>query len=104
MINTIIALAAVFGGLEAPSPENGAGNARLEKPVRIMVNGAPIRAELGYAAPCWTDVDGDGTRDLLVGQYGGGKIRYFRNRGEGVLSKGSWLKAGKSVATIPGIW
>jgi hypothetical protein len=58
----------------------------------------------GYASPCWADVDGDGKKDLLVGQFSGGKIRVFKNRGDGVLNAGEWLQAGGKVAEVPGVW
>ena len=50
------------------------------------------------------DVDGDGNKDLLVGQFNKGKIRVYRNVGGGKLTKGEWLKAGRTVAEIPGVW
>ncbi len=56
--------------------------------MRILSAGKPIDAAGGHAAPCVADLDGDGVRDLLVGQFlwegptrWGARIRYFRNRG-----------------------
>jgi hypothetical protein len=77
----------------------------FENPVRVEGAGAAIRVESpGYAAPCWADIDGDGKKDLLVGQFNGGKIRVFKNLGEGKLAAGEWLKAGGEVAEVPGVW
>ena len=81
---------------------------QFEKPVRLTAGGEPISVELpGYAAPCWADVDGDGKKDLLVGQFSYGKIKFYRNTGNAKtpqLEKGEWLKAGGEMAKIPGVW
>ncbi len=58
----------------------------------------------GYASPCWADIDGDGKKDLLVGQFNGGKIRVFKNLGDGKLAAGDWLKVDGKVVEVPGIW
>src|SRR5262249_19437301 len=77
----------------------------FEKPVRLEAGGAAIRVERpGYAAPCWADIDGDGMKDLLVGQFNGGKIRTLKNLGDGKLAAGDWLKADGQVAEVPGVW
>jgi hypothetical protein len=73
--------------------------------VRLQADGAAIRVEEpGYAAPCWADVNGDGKKDLLVGQFNGGKIRVFENLGDGKLAAGRWLMAGGKAAEVPGVW
>ncbi len=73
--------------------------------MRLSAGGVPIRVESpGYAAPCWADVDGDGVKDLLVGQFRGGKILYCKNLGGGELSKGEWLQADGKIAEVPGVW
>jgi VCBS repeat protein len=79
--------------------------AEFKSPVRLQANGAPVRVDSpGYAAPCWADVDGDGKKDLLVGQFRGGKIQVYKNLGDGKLGAGEWLKAGGSIAEVPGVW
>jgi hypothetical protein len=79
--------------------------AEFADPVRLEADGAAIRVEApGYAAPCWADVDGDGKKDLLVGQFNRGKIRVFKNLGNGKLAAGQWLMAGGKTAEIPGVW
>jgi len=50
------------------------------------------------------DVDDDGKKDLLVGQFNGGKIRVFKNLGDGKLATGEWLMAGGKAAEVPGVW
>lgn len=79
--------------------------AEFSNPVRLEAGGAAIRVEApGYAAPCWADVDDDGKKDLLVGQFDGGKIRVFKNLGDGKLAAGEWLMAGGKAAEVPGVW
>lgn len=70
-----------------------------------MTGGEPVRVESpGYAAPCWADVNGDGHKDLLVGQFRGGKIKVYPGDGQGGLGEGEFLKAGNEVASVPGVW
>lgn len=79
--------------------------AEFEAPVRLMSNGEPIRVESpGYASPCWADINGDGNKDLLVGQFNGGKIRLFLNQGDGELGEGKWLETEGEIAEVPGVW
>lgn len=79
--------------------------AEFEPPVRIQAEGVPVRVESpGYAAPCWADIDGDGKKDLLVGQFAGGKIHVYKNLGDGKLAAGEWLQAEGAVAEVPGVW
>lgn len=81
------------------------GAAEFEPPVRLKAGGVAVRVERpGYAAPCWADVDGDGKKDLLVGQFNKGKIQVFKGLGKGEFAKGSWLQAEGKVAEVPGVW
>jgi hypothetical protein len=78
---------------------------RFTEPVRLKAGDAHVRVESpGWAAPCWHDVDGDGKKDLVVGQFNDGKMRIYRNLGAGKLAEGRWLEAGGQVAEVPGIW
>jgi hypothetical protein len=53
----------------------------FEAPKLITSEGKPIQVEApGYAVPCLADLDGDGVRDLLVGQ--------FKRRGRSASSRG----------------
>ena len=45
----------------------------------VKANGSPITVDVGHANPCVVDWDGDGLKDLLVGQFGSGKIRFYKN-------------------------
>lgn len=79
--------------------------AEFGPPVQLKAGEESVRVESpGYAAPCWEDIDGDGRKDLLVGQFAGGKIRVYRNLGDGKLAAPSWLEAGGEAAQIPGVW
>lgn len=81
------------------------GKIEFESPVQLKSKDGPIKAEApGYAAPCMADMDGDGKKDLLVGQFAGGKINVYRNLGDGKFANGEWLKTNGEVAEIPGVW
>ena len=63
------------------------GAAQFKKPIRVVAGGKPIQLESpGYAAPSWADMDGDGRKDLLVGQFRNGKIQVFKNLGGGFIN------------------
>jgi FG-GAP-like repeat len=79
-------------------------SAEFQPPMRLTAGGVPVRAQSpGYAAPCWADVDGDGKKDLLVGEYSGG-IRVYKNLGDGNLATAQWLMAEGAPAEVPGVW
>ena len=81
------------------------GAAEFQKPTRMEAAGKPVRVESpGFAAPCWQDVDGDGHKDLLVGQFRKGKIMVYKGDASGNLAAGEWLEAAGEVAEIPGVW
>lgn len=83
----------------------GASEARFAAPTRVLGGGEPVRVEApGYAAPCLADIDGDGKKDLLVGQFNEGKIRVFKGTEGGSFAAGEWLQAGGKVALVPGVW
>ncbi len=77
----------------------------FEKPVRLVGGDELIKVESpGYAAPCLADLDGDGVKDLLVGQFRKGKIKVYPGKGEGKFGKGDWLRIGDEIAEVPGVW
>jgi hypothetical protein len=81
------------------------GAADLASPVMLKAKGVAVRVEApGYACPCWADIDGDGKKDLLVGQFRGGQIRFFKNLGDGQFAAGEWLQAEGKTAEVPGVW
>ena len=97
----------------------------LETPFRLKANGTAIDVTVGHAAPCIIDIDGDGLRDLLVGEFGRGsfpisrlpndpelrkmgfatsKLRIYRNTGTNDAPKYKsfeYLAAGGEHASIP---
>lgn len=76
----VISLVAALG-LVSALPALAEERSELGPPVMIQAAGKPIDVEIGHAAPCVGDFDGDGVRDLLVGQFGDGKLRIYRNVG-----------------------
>jgi hypothetical protein len=76
---------------------------RFKAPVPLEAGGAVIDVEVGHSAPFVADWDGDGKKDLLVGQYGGGQLRIYRNSGTQAQPefKGfEWFRAGGEVARV----
>ncbi|MCP5065235.1 MAG: hypothetical protein GY946_01600 [bacterium] len=61
----------------------------------------------GYAGPTLADVDGDGKRDLVVGQFSKGKMHFFQNVGTDTapkFAKGAFLMTGDEPALVPDVW
>jgi len=54
----------------------------FDAPVAIRANGTPINVGVGgNASPFMVDWNGDAKQDLLLGQYDGGKVRFYANIG-----------------------
>ena len=82
-----------------------ASAAEFQSPVRLKAADGFVRVENpGYAAPCLADLDADGKKELLVGQFRDGKIRVFKHQDAETFSPGEWLKAEGEVAHVPGVW
>ena len=76
----------------------------LSDAVRLEANGQPIDVTVGHAAPLVLDWDGDGVRDLLVGQMGGGRLRIYRNVGTDAAPRFEGFehfRAAGADATVP---
>jgi hypothetical protein len=77
---------------------------RFAAPVRLEADGKPIDTEVGHAAPLVVDFDGDGTNDLLVGQFGDGILWFYKNIGTNSQPKyaaGVKFKEGKPDGRVP---
>jgi len=80
-------------------------NVEFRKPERLEASDGIVKVEApGFASPCWADIDGDGKKDLLVGQFAGGKIKMWKGLGNGKLAEGRWVQAGGKPAEVPGVW
>jgi len=92
----LIALLLAFSPGSAP-PELSPGQ-------KILCDGAPIDVEVGHLVPVVLDWNNDGKKDLLVGQFSGGKIRLYLNTGtdkEPVFESFKYLKAGGKEIALP---
>ncbi len=76
----------------------------LADPVKITAGGKPIAVDIGHASPFVYDINHDGKKDLLVGQFGGGKLRVYINKGtdaEPKFDDFTFLKAEGTEAAVP---
>ena len=92
-----LAATAVLGSTSTPSDN-------LAPPFRVRADGQPIDVDIGHAAPLAADFDGDGNFDLLVGQFGEGKLRIYRNQGDNKnprFGAYAYFKAGGADGKVP---
>lgn len=73
-IGATLAAASVSLAAWAGPPDLGPGSL-------VEADGKPIDLEVGHLVPVVTDWNGDGKKDLVVGQFRGGAIRLYLNRG-----------------------
>ena len=76
----------------------------LAKGIKLEAGRKPIDVEIGHAAPYFVDFDGDGVKDLLVGQFGSGKLRIYKNIGSNSqpkFDKFTFFQAGGADAIVP---
>lgn len=99
----VLGTALLAAGQVLPAP-----SADLSKPLgepQLLKDGdTPINVEIGHAAPNVLDVNRDGKKDLLVGQFGGGKLRIYTNQGtetEPVFKGFKFLTSNGKEASVP---
>lgn len=101
MWNRCLGISVVLAALPAWGADQGA----FKDPVKIEASGKAIDVESpGHAAPFVADFDGDGVRDLLVGQFSGGKLRVYRNEGSNTsprFADFTWLKDAATGGCVP---
>jgi hypothetical protein len=76
----------------------------LSQPLLLKVDGEPIDVEIGHAAPFLGDIDGDELPDLLVGQFGEGQLRVYKNIGTAsnpIFAQFTWFEAGGKLGSVP---
>jgi hypothetical protein len=76
----------------------------LAPPIQLQAGGQPINVDMGHAAPFLADLKGDGHLTLLVGQFGGGKLRLYPNVGaknEPKFDTFEWFKVDGKVVSVP---
>ncbi|MEM9282335.1 MAG: hypothetical protein AAGA96_10940 [Verrucomicrobiota bacterium] len=77
----------------------------FESPILLKADDAPIRVDSpGYASPSFADLNGDGTYELLVGQFSRGHIKIYQHKGDLDFSGGEWLTVDGKPAEVPGVW
>ncbi len=81
---------------------------QFELGVMLYADGASIAVESpGYACPTVVDVDGDGVDDLVVGQFAGGKMKWYRNTANETTTPeyavGEWIRCDDEPAQVPGV-
>ncbi len=96
MILTTLSAMTMLSPLEAP---------RFDTPFRVKAGEELISVEIGHAAPVYDDLDGDGLKELIVGQFRDGKIRIYKNHGTNtapVFKDFEWFEAGGEVVAVGG--
>ena len=81
----------------------GMSAGELAEPFLVKAGGKPISVDIGHASPILVDFDGDGKKDLLVGQFRNGRLRIYKNTGSNqkpAFDKFEWFTAGGKIAEI----
>lgn len=78
--------------------------ASFEEPRRLKAGDEFVDTLIGHAAPYIADFDRDGKLDLLVGQFGGGKLRFYKNTGTNAVpeyAKFRYFQIGGEDVKVP---
>jgi hypothetical protein len=97
-----LAAAALFAVLAGAA--GAAGAPELAEGVKLEAGGAPIDSKIGHMVPCVADWNADGKKDLLVGEFDGGRVRLYLNEGSDAapsFGKFEYLKAGGKTLSVP---
>ena len=98
-------LTGLLFGPQFPSCHAQLGNVELNAPVQVLASGEPIDVKRsGHSAPFFGDIDGDGLKDLIVGEYFEGRVRVFKNRGtaqQPAFTSYKWIKTETGNAKVP---
>ncbi len=100
----LLLLTAAVGLAAGPALAADDAGPKLAGAEKVLAGGKPISVDIGHAAPCVADIDGDGNPELLVGQFGQGKLRIYPNKGtqtEPRFESFTWLQAGGKDASVP---
>lgn len=101
MCDTVYAAGMLIASLASVAA--AAQAADLTPPFRVEAAGTPISVDVGHAHARQHDVDGDGLRDLVIGQFGSGKCRIYRNTGSDAapaFESFAWMMAGDQPASV----
>lgn len=100
-----VALAAALVLAAAPDVQAQQKNVPvLAKPFKVTAGGEPIAVDVGHAAPLFYDFDKDGKKDLIVGEFGGGRARIYLNqgaKGKPSFKDFTYLEGGGKHASVP---
>lgn len=94
----------IFAGILFSAAIGCMGASVFEKPFRVDSDGKPIDTDVGHSFPVAADFDDDGNFDLLVGQFGSGQMRIYRNIGDNKNPKfgpSAWFKVEGGVGKVP---
>ena len=96
---TILCMLLVTSALPPQEPTE------LLAPVLIHAGEQPIDIKrVGHSAPFVGYIDGDGRRDLLVGEFHDGRLRIYRNVGTNAQPRFegyTWFQAGGEIGRVP---
>lgn len=53
----------------------------FNSPFFVQAGGTDLVVNSSIPDPCVVDWDGDGVKDLVIGQFASGKIRFYQNSG-----------------------